>query len=237
MEEREIRRDLKMAEKFAHVSASLDALEKNKKIIRVTITSEADKQKFEELLEIGQEYSKIMERVKKREENFDVIKAMEELELDKVQLKVNYILKVLQQEYLRLDDGVATVEKTFNEKMKKVLEEGARLADGEDREKIIKETKEKSPIAVLMMETMKNLATKFAEEIRANGVRIIVPVNAVTEQADFDNVRLAYGEEGITEISLEEALKTISKFLPLIIQAELQQSFRKKQIRDKGEVN
>lgn len=236
MDERNMRRDLRNAEKFAEITASMDALENNKRIIRATISSEGDKQKFEELLEIGQEYLKIMERVKNKEEKFDVIKAMEELELDKVQLKVNYILKVLQQEYLKLDDKVETTEKTFNEKMKRVLKEGARLAEGRDTEELKEEAKKNSPIAFFMMETMKKLATEFAKETRENNVRVIVPVNVETKKLDFDKVRLALGEgEEESGVSLEEALKTVSRFLPLIIQAELQQSFRSQQAKEKGE--
>lgn len=233
--ERNLSRDLKNAEKFAQISAFLDAFEKNKRIIRATLSNDGDKEKFEELMEIQKEFSKVMARVKNKEQGFAVIEEISKLNLVEVGLKADYIKKVLEQEYLKLDDEVSAKKKTFNEKMKTVLEEGAKMAKGKDKEQFIKETKEKSPVAVLMMEIMKKLASEFASEIKRNNVRVVVPVDPETEKPDFDSVRLKYGEDGITEISLEDALKSISTFLPLIIHAELQQSFNVNEARKKGE--
>lgn len=233
--ERNLSRDLKNAEKFAQISAFLDAFEKNKRIIRVTLSNDGDKEKFEELLELQKEYSKIMVRVKNREQGFAVIEEISKLNLVEVGLKADYIKKVLEQEYLKLDDGASTKKKTFNEKMKTVLEEGAKMTKGKNKEELIEEAKEQSPVALLMMEIMKKLANGFASEIKRNNVRVVVPVDPETEKADFDNVKLKYGEQGITEISLDEALKSISTFLPLIIHAELQQSFNVNEARKKGE--
>ncbi|MGL5176120.1 MAG: hypothetical protein ACRC7F_07170 [Cetobacterium sp.] len=233
--ERNLSRDLKNAEKFAQISAFLDAFEKNKRIIRVTLSNDGDKEKFEELLELQKEYSKIMARVKNREQGFAVIEEISKLNLVEVGLKADYIKKVLEQEYLKLDDGASTKKKTFNEKMKTVLEEGAKMTKGKNKEELIEEAKEQSPVALLMMEIMKKLANGFASEIKRNNVRVVVPVDPETEKADFDNVKLKYGEQGITEISLDEALKSISTFLPLIIHAELQQSFNVNEARKKGE--
>ncbi|MGL5798421.1 MAG: hypothetical protein ACRCYT_09480 [Cetobacterium sp.] len=233
--ERNLSRDLKNAEKFAKVAASLDAFEKNKRIIRATLSNDGDKEKFEELLEIQKEFSKIMVRVKNKEQDFAVIEEISKLNLVEAGLKVDYITKVLKQEYLKMDDGVSAGEKTFSEKMRTILKMGAKMTKGKDKEQFINETKEKSPIAVLMMEIMKKLSTEFASEIKRNKVRVIVPVDPETEKPDFDSVRLKYGEDGITEISLEEALKSISTFLPLIIHAELQQSFNVNEARKKGE--
>lgn len=233
--ERNLSRDLKNAEKFAQISAFLDAFEKNKRIIRVTLSNDGDKEKFEELLELQKEYSKIMVRVKNREQGFAVIEEISKLNLVEVGLKADYIKKVLEQEYLKLDDGASTKKKTFNEKMKTVLEEGAKMTKGKNKEELIEEAKEQSPVALLMMEIMKKLANGFASEIKRNNVRVVVPVDPETEKADFDNVKLKYGEQGITEISLDEALKSISTFLPLIIHAELQQSFNANEARKKGE--
>lgn len=233
--ERNLSRDLKNAEKFAQISAFLDAFEKNKRIIRVTLSNDGDKEKFEELLELQKEYSKIMVRVKNREQGFAVIEEISKLNLVEVGLKADYIKKVLEQEYLKLDDGASTKKKTFNEKMKTVLEEGAKMTKGKNKEELIEEAKEQSPVALLMMEIMKKLANGFASEIKRNNVKVVVPVDPETEKADFDNVKLKYGEQGITEISLDEALKSISTFLPLIIHAELQQSFNANEARKKGE--
>ena len=223
---------LQEAKVFAEVSSKLRAYAENQKIIRTCLEVEGDKEIFEELLEKEKEFKTVMDRIRNKEKDYNPMSDIAKLDVMKFKLKSDYMHKVIEKKHFKLEND--NPRETFNDKMEKVLKQGKELAGDRERKELLEEAVDKSPMAVLMMAIIKKLANEFALGLKENGIRIDVPVDPDTETVDYDDLTLSCEGEGITSISLEEALKTIARFLPLVINAEIQNRLQKK-IKKEGE--
>lgn len=209
--------------------ARLAVLNEKKKII-LAVLDDADTDKFNRLMELYDEINaklKDTETVKGQEE---FIKFIENCDLVNIELDSNYILERLVEVKEKIKKERDSLEsETIESKIENAFKKGREFFENSDfnnKEELAENVRKENPLAYMTMQIIQHMSKEFIRELKKRGAKVNVPV---TEDGKLlEGISVEYGEEGtLKEITLEQMLKTVAEFVPMVITAELHMDLKR----------
>lgn len=209
--------------------ARLAVLNEKKKFI-LAVLDDADTDKFNRLMELYDEINaklKDTETVKGQEE---FIKFIENCDLVNIELDSNYILERLVEVKEKIKKERDSLEsETIESKIENAFKKGREFFENSDfnnKEELAENVRKENPLAYMTMQIIQHMSKEFIRELKKRGAKVNVPV---TEDGKLlEGISVEYGEEGtLKEITLEQMLKTVAEFVPMVITAELHMDLKR----------
>lgn len=209
--------------------ARLAVLNEKKKFI-LAVLDDADTDKFNRLMELYDEINaklKDTETVKGQEE---FIKFIENCDLINIELDSNYILERLVEVKEKIKKERDSLEsETIESKIENAFKKGREFFENsnfDNEEELEENVRKENPLAYMTMQIIQHMSKEFIRELKKRGAKVNVPV---TEDGKLlEGISVEYGEEGtLKEITLEQMLKTVAEFVPMVITAELHMDLKR----------
>lgn len=209
--------------------ARLAVLNEKKKFI-LAVLDDADTDKFNRLMELYDEINaklKDTETVKGQEE---FIKFIENCDLINIELDSNYILERLVEVKDKIKKERDSLEsETIESKIENAFKKGREFFENsnfDNEEELEENVRKENPLAYMTMQIIQHMSKEFIRELKKRGAKVNVPV---TEDGKLlEGISVEYGEEGtLKEITLEQMLKTVAEFVPMVITAELHMDLKR----------
>lgn len=209
--------------------ARLAVLNEKKKFI-LAILDDADTDKFNRLMELHDEIDAKLKNTETKKGQEEFIKFIENCDLINIELDSNYILERLVEVKEKIKKERDSLEsETIESKIENAFKKGREFFENsnfDNEEELEENVRKENPLAYMTMQIIQHMSKEFIRELKKRGAKVNVPV---TEDGKLlEGISVEYGEEGtLKEITLEQMLKTVAEFVPMVITAELHMDLKR----------